>query len=797
MWKAIATVVLCLVSGPILLSAQDPPLVNGSMTIVGPVNYCGADTGTGNAYACQNTSVSARQIKSLVAGNRYRFKATHANTGAATLSIDGLTGTAIKKISNNSVVDLIAGDIANGAMVDLIYDSTYFQYQTPPPTAGTGSTNYAAGNDSRFNVVSNSGTVNSVPAKEVLNVPQPDLSSYFEVLHNAAYQRVVITIFGDSISRCFQGSPTPCGAGPLHATSLWSNALRTMLQGEYGNGGIGMLPLMTTYLGGSSEYVDASTWTMSGTYSYSTLIGPQQSTANSNGGALIQLSNGATATLTSQTYDNINIYYGTTSGSGTLSVSIDGSSAGSTSATSSSPTAQIASFSTTLGSHTTVLSCSGTCYLYAAEPTIGTTGVVVENMAVGGAVSSFFGAGTGMAFANLIPGFSSLGIVMLGTNDAGTGQSVSTYTAGMNGIVSNLQAHGSSVLLMNEPPVISTYGGTMQPSYWAAANGIAQTTGAGLISTADRWGSYTQTYAAGLLNSDGIHPSDKGSLDIASQVEARLVDVVPASSLGVFNGGTVSNPITVQNSGTASFRSITTSNGGTAATSWTTPTQAWLTEVLGSSSGSIGGPLLIQDLTTSPPGGYPFPRPVRELIVPGGGFAVGDAISDASTYAGSTLLVIGNMVESYNSNTSGNADLKAYTRSTTGFDGARNLLATPTRLYVETLFTQSTGNNLGDGLAMQDYSATPPGGYPFSRPIRSFLQTNGDMHLAGAISDGTGTGAGLSIRPSTSSIQINGLAKVYTGSSTPSIACSNGGLYLYTGGGGGFYVCQSGAWVLK
>lgn len=165
------------------LGAQDPSVYNGPMTMTGPINFCGQDTGTSNAYVCANTTVSVRQIKALVRGNTYRFQATHTNTSSATLAIDGMTPVAIKKWQGGSLVDVAAGDITSGQPIAVTYDGTYLEmpagsgsglpdpganglvkrtgpttttsavagtdYQAPI-SAGTGASNYAAGNDVRF-----------------------------------------------------------------------------------------------------------------------------------------------------------------------------------------------------------------------------------------------------------------------------------------------------------------------------------------------------------------------------------------------------------------------------------------------------------------------------------------------------------------------------------------------------------------------------------------------------------------------------------------------------------------------
>jgi hypothetical protein len=132
--KNLLLAAFCLLSGAVLF-AQDPALSQGPLTMVGPINYCGSDSGSGSTYACTNTSVSARQIKTLYPGNVYRFKALHANTGASTLSIDGMTAVTIKKMVSGALTDLAAGDIASGQMVDVTYDGTYFQFKPAATTS--------------------------------------------------------------------------------------------------------------------------------------------------------------------------------------------------------------------------------------------------------------------------------------------------------------------------------------------------------------------------------------------------------------------------------------------------------------------------------------------------------------------------------------------------------------------------------------------------------------------------------------------------------------------------------------
>lgn len=87
-------------------------------TIGGGVTYAGSS----NAYTITNDSVGA--WASLVAPRLIMLKANHTCTGAATVAVDGLTATAIKKGGSTA---LSSGDIQSGAFYMLAYDGTNFQ----------------------------------------------------------------------------------------------------------------------------------------------------------------------------------------------------------------------------------------------------------------------------------------------------------------------------------------------------------------------------------------------------------------------------------------------------------------------------------------------------------------------------------------------------------------------------------------------------------------------------------------------------------------------------------------------
>lgn len=95
----------------------------------------------GNAGGSANTiTISLTPpLGAYAAGQEFNFKATAANTGAATLNIGGLGAKTILKAG----AALVANDILNGDLVTVIYDGTQFQMRIG--AAGTTSVNSVTG----------------------------------------------------------------------------------------------------------------------------------------------------------------------------------------------------------------------------------------------------------------------------------------------------------------------------------------------------------------------------------------------------------------------------------------------------------------------------------------------------------------------------------------------------------------------------------------------------------------------------------------------------------------------------
>jgi hypothetical protein len=86
-----------------------------------PAN-CVAASGSGTAYTCTTSPTFTPAT-----GDHIQFKADVANTGAATLSVNGATAASIKKWGGGT--NLIANDLLAGNWISATYDGTYWQLE--------------------------------------------------------------------------------------------------------------------------------------------------------------------------------------------------------------------------------------------------------------------------------------------------------------------------------------------------------------------------------------------------------------------------------------------------------------------------------------------------------------------------------------------------------------------------------------------------------------------------------------------------------------------------------------------
>lgn len=88
----------------------------------GPFNAA-LDAGANDTYVIALTF----RLLSYMVGQSLWFKANTANTGAATLNVNGLGAKTIKKVAGGITTDLATNDIRAGQWVHVVYDGTNFQ----------------------------------------------------------------------------------------------------------------------------------------------------------------------------------------------------------------------------------------------------------------------------------------------------------------------------------------------------------------------------------------------------------------------------------------------------------------------------------------------------------------------------------------------------------------------------------------------------------------------------------------------------------------------------------------------
>ena len=105
----------------------------------------GVGAGVANAYTLTLTPTSPGVNQAYRTGVSYVFVASVLNTGASTLSVDGL---AVKAITKFGTTPLVAGDMVSGQMCVVVYDGTRFQLLNPGFNVGP--VNFSPGTDRQF-----------------------------------------------------------------------------------------------------------------------------------------------------------------------------------------------------------------------------------------------------------------------------------------------------------------------------------------------------------------------------------------------------------------------------------------------------------------------------------------------------------------------------------------------------------------------------------------------------------------------------------------------------------------------
>jgi hypothetical protein len=104
----------------------------------------GVGAGVANVYTLTLSPASPGANQAYRTGVSYVFVGSIVNTGASTLSVDGL---AVKAITKFGTVPLVAGDIRAGQVCVVVYDGTRFQLLNP---GNVGPSNFSPGIDRQF-----------------------------------------------------------------------------------------------------------------------------------------------------------------------------------------------------------------------------------------------------------------------------------------------------------------------------------------------------------------------------------------------------------------------------------------------------------------------------------------------------------------------------------------------------------------------------------------------------------------------------------------------------------------------
>lgn len=118
-----------------------------------------ADTGAADAYAIAPTPT----VTAYAAGQKFRFIAANANTGASTLDVSSLGTKNILKFHDGA---LVATDIEAGQLVEVVYDGTQFQLTSPCGNRPVQQSNFGAKGDLIVGAAAGSFTNEAVSSQD-------------------------------------------------------------------------------------------------------------------------------------------------------------------------------------------------------------------------------------------------------------------------------------------------------------------------------------------------------------------------------------------------------------------------------------------------------------------------------------------------------------------------------------------------------------------------------------------------------------------------------------------------------
>lgn len=226
-------------------------------------------TGSPNAYVVTLSPAP----NSYSAGMVVNFNANFANTGTATINVNGLGAKTILKFFN---MNLISNDIVVGKVVTLIYDGTNFQMQSPNNTTGTGAF-----------VLSSDPTIFRLIASSInrVDITTPATGATLTLANNSTL------ITSGAFSTTLTSTGTTSVTLPTSGTLLSTAATITVAQGGTGQ---------TSYTNGQLLIGN----TTGNTLTKSTLTGTANQINITNGAGSITLSLSATPSVPTLTVRN-------------------------------------------------------------------------------------------------------------------------------------------------------------------------------------------------------------------------------------------------------------------------------------------------------------------------------------------------------------------------------------------------------------------------------------------------------------------------------------------------------------
>jgi lysophospholipase L1-like esterase len=339
---------------------------------------------------------------------------------------------------------------------------------------------------------------------------------------------VHVVVLSDSTAHVDQTNGV--GYGPDKRANLWPFQLQSDLA-RFSPGqsaGTGLLTLEA-----NAGRLDTDVWSLTGPYRYKAEIGPFQPRIGAvpeNGGTVV-LAPHSEARLTSQSGDTLWIYWASCPDSAAFAVTVDQAPPITLQTKPSTHCIAMRShaFTGELGAHAvTIRAGAGNAYLYAAEWTREHAGIAVDNLAVGGATTTFFNSADKLAYVHTIPNVG-LVIVALGINDFAHNVTLQSYEGSLSAIIEDLQWHSPQASLL----VIGQYGvlsddmhnslGLTQAQYNEMAQQVAAQYKVGYFDFASVWPSFSAVQNNGMLTSDKVHPSDAGGRVLARRIEDVII----------------------------------------------------------------------------------------------------------------------------------------------------------------------------------------------------------------------------------------------------------------------------------